>query len=135
MKRLLFVMLMMVCSVSWAEWELCSSGGEGDEKMLVYCDKSTIKRNGSISRIWELTNSSKARMDSLGNRFMSDKALMTYNCREEAVAIISLVLYSGLNGEGNVVWSGTRQEREYKWEPIVPGTHGENLWKIACGKK
>lgn len=134
MKRLLVVALMMVCSVSWAEWELCSPSS-GDEMITVYCDKSTIKRNGSILRMWELTNSSKARTDSLGNRFMSYKSLMAYNCREETVATISLVFYSGLSGEGNVVWSGTRQERELKWEPIVPGTNGENLWKIACGKK
>lgn len=134
MKRILFVVLMMSCSVSWAEWELCGSTGQGDEMMTIYCDKSTIKRNGSISRMWGLKNSSKARTDSLGNRFMSYKVLETYNCREETVATISIVFYSGLSGEGNVVWSGSTQERQLNWEPIVPGTSGETLWKIACGK-
>ena len=66
---------------------------------------------------------------------MSDMTLTVYNCRDETVEIVSLVEYSGSMGQGNTVWSGTRQEREWEWEPIVPGSTGEVQWKIACGKK
>lgn len=66
---------------------------------------------------------------------MSSKSLKAYNCRDETHAIISLVFYSGSMGEGISVWSGSRQEREWEWKPIVPETSGETLCKIACGRK
>jgi len=133
MKRLLFVMLMMVCSVSWAEWELC--GSDSDDKFMVYCDKSTIRKNGAISRMWVLTDFSKVQKNASGKRYMSFKSLAAYNCRDETSAIISLVQYSGSMGEGNVVVSHTRQEREWEWKPIVPESITEAQWGIACGSK
>jgi len=135
MKRLLFVFLMMICSVSWAEWQLCAGGGAGGEMILDYCDKSTIRKNGAISRMWELTDYSSVQVGAAGERHMSAKSLRAYNCRDETFAIISFVLYSGSMGEGTVVWSGTRKEREWEWEPIVPGSIAEAKWKVVCGKK
>lgn len=134
MKRLLFVVLMTVCSVSWAEWELCSIIGVGEEKISRYCDKSTIRKNGAISRIWNIINYSKLQTDSSGDRWMSTKVLMAFNCREETTAVISFTGYSELMGNGKVVFTGTRQEREWQWEPIVPESSGESIWKIVCGK-
>lgn len=135
MKRLLFVGLMMICSVSWAEWELCSINGQGDDIITFRCDKSTIRTNGAISRMWDIRNYTKAQTDSIGDSRMSSKTLTAYNCKEETSAIISYVDYSGRNGKGNVIQHFSVQERELKWTPIVPGTTEETLWNIACGKK
>jgi len=133
MKRLLFVVLLMVCSVSWAEWEFLSKSSDGEQK--VYVNKSTIRKNGAISRMWVLTDFSQVQTNAGGERYMSDMTLTVYNCRDETVEIVSLVEYSGSMGQGNVVEAHTWQEREWKWEPNVPGSFGETLWKIACGKK
>ena len=132
MKRLIFLALMMICSVSWAEWELC---GGSDDKFMVYCDKSTIRKKGAISRMWGLREFSSVQTNARGDRYMSVKSLHAYNCEEETRATISLIQYSGSMGQGNVVLSGTRQEREWQWEPIVPGSIAEAQWKIACGRK
>jgi hypothetical protein len=134
MKRFVFVALMMVCSVSWAKWELCSISGEGDEEISFYCDKSTIRKNGVISRMWILIDFSSARTVS-GDRHKSAKNYWAYNCGEETRAMISAIAYSEPMGEGNVVYSFTDQERDWKWTPVAPGTTGETIWKIACGKK
>jgi len=99
MKRLLFVVLLMTCSASWAEWQLCT----GDATMLVYCDKSTIRKNGAISRMWDMTDYSSVQTNSSGGRYMSEKSLAAYNCRDETNALISLVQYSGSMGQGNTV--------------------------------
>ena len=133
MKRLIFLSLMMVCSVSWAEWEVCTISDDGME--TYYCGKSTIRKNGAISRMWELRNYSSMRTTSSGDRYMSAKVLNVYNCREETKALISFAFYSGAMGEGNVVSSHTKKESEWNWEPIVPGSTGETKWEIACGKK
>ncbi len=132
MKRLIFLALMMVCSVSWAEWELCSTLGEGETSF--YCDKSTIRKNGAISRMWVLVDYSSMQTDT-DDRFMSTKDYWAFNCREETKAITSVIRYSGAMGGGNTVWSFTAKERDWNWEPIAPRTVIEVLWKIACGKK
>jgi len=64
MKRLLFVVLLMVCSVSWAEWEFLSKSSDGKQK--VYVNKSTIRKNGAISRMWVLTDFSQVQTNAGG---------------------------------------------------------------------
>lgn len=134
MKRLLFVALMMVCSAAWAEWEFIGEAGDGDNKRLIYVDKSTIRKKGAISRMWNLEDYYSVQTQS-DDRYMSSKEFLAYNCGEETVAVISVSWHSGAMGGGNTVFSATIQEREWKWEPVAPGTAGEAKWKIACGKK
>jgi len=134
MKRLFFVVLMMVCSVSWAEWELCGSSGSGDKNASYFCDTSTIRRNGAISQMWKITNYTKVQTNARGDRYMSAKVLKAYNCREETNARISLIHYSESMGAGDVVWSNKRQESEWKWNPVT-GTEMQTALEIACGRK
>jgi len=135
MKRLLFVALMMTCSVSWAEWELIGESGDNDKIHLLYVDKSTISINGAISRMWELKNFPKVQTTSSGARYMSSKALYAYNCIEKTSAIISIFLYPKATGKGNIVESASLQDRELKWQPIAPAAVEEFFWKIACEKE
>jgi len=134
MKRLLFVVLIMFCSVSWAEWEICGSSGSGDKNALYFCDISTIRRNGAISQMWKITNYTKVQANARGDRYMSAKVLKAYNCREETNARIILIHYLQPMGEGDVVWSNKRQESEWKWNPVA-GTDMQTPWEIACGRK
>jgi hypothetical protein len=131
MKRLLFVALMMVCSVSWAEWEIFYATAE----FTVYVDKSTIRRNGSVAKMWYMTDSLEADTNYSERKYKSTKVRRAFNCLEESSAAISFAQYSGSIGEGSVVTSGEVKESELQWNSVVPGTLSENLWKIACGKK
>jgi hypothetical protein len=133
MKRLLCGVLMMVCSVSWAEWELCVISDDGI--ITIYCDKSTIRKKGAISRMWDLTDFSSMQTEAGGSGYMSIKELWAYNCREETEALTSFIMYSGAMGKGDVVSSYSGKESEWNWEPIVPGSTGAARWKIACGKR
>ncbi len=67
--------------------------------------------------------------------YKSSKALWKYNCKDETQAIVSILHTSGSMGNGDIVWSDSYKESELIWRPIVPESLGENLWKIACGKK
>ena len=135
MKRLLFVVLLITCSASWAEWELCGATGKGDENTLYFCDTSTIRRNGAISRMWRMNSNSNLQRDPYGDRYMSVKSLWAYNCIDETGVTISVISYSKSMGEGKVVRSVTLKERDWRWGPIVPGSVSETSWKIACGRK
>jgi len=52
MKRLFFFVLMMVCSVSFADWEIRYV----DDDFILYYDKSTIRRDGVIAKMWVMKN-------------------------------------------------------------------------------
>jgi len=133
MKRILLVLLLMTCSVSWAEWELTDTST--DETVTFYHDKSTIRRNGSIVKMWTLRNYTTVQIDKQGKKYQSEVAHMVFNCKLEESVLISLTQYSAQLGAGSPIWSGTLKEGEWEWRPNVPRTIGETEWKLACGKK
>ena len=50
-------------------------------------------------------------------------------------AITSLIAYEGEFGAEVVTYSVHVQEKDWTWNAIVPGSMGQGLWQIACGKK
>lgn len=133
MKRLIFTALIMISSVSRADWEPVASND--DAGIRIYFDKSTVRLTGAIVKMWTMTEHFSIKTDSFGNRYKSDKTLLGFDCNSEKSALMTIVFYSGSMGKGVVVWRGDRQEREWEWGPIIPGTLDEILWKTACGKK
>ncbi len=130
MKRLLLVVLMMTCSVSWAEWELVDLNDE----FYVFVDKSTIRKNGHIVRMWSMKNYLLEQTNSSGSKYRSSKTLYVYNCKAEETALASIIQHAGEMGDGSAVWAGNRSEREWEWAPVSPNSINQRLWEIACGK-
>ena len=132
MKRLLFFVLMMVCSVSWAGWEYTDRSNEA----FFYVDKSTIRRNGAFVQMWLLTDYFEVQTgNGLFAPFKSSKELWKYNCNDETLALVSIVHFSESEGIGSVNYTTTYKERELSWTSVVPDSVGKAMWKIACGKK
>jgi hypothetical protein len=131
MRRILFGFLMMTCSVSWAEWEIYYSISKG----TMYLDKATIRKSGAIIKIWELTNYFEVQTNPDGSKYKSVKVRWAFNCLEETMTPIAMTQYSGSMGADDVVWSNTRKESHWDWVSLVPGTGGEEFFKVACGKK
>jgi hypothetical protein len=67
-----------------------------------------------------------------GDSYLSDKGQMEYDCKEEKVRMLAISALSGQMGKGKAVYNNSDTS---KWSPISPGSVGEALWKIACGKK
>jgi hypothetical protein len=128
MKRIVFSVLMTICSISWAEWEIT---GETDDR-IDYHDRSTIRRNGKIAKMWTLSEYHSIQTDNTGARYKSDKTFWAFNCIEGTKSIIALLQYSGSMGRGKTVWSMNKQENDLMWEVIPPGSAGAVMFKIAC---
>ena len=131
MKRIIFAVLMMVCSVSLAKWEVTGKTNTD----TFYHDKSTLRKKGAIVKMWSMVDSIEEEINSSGKRFKSQKIFRAFNCSEETVAMISLIQLSGSMGQGDVVFSHTLKEGEWDWTPISPGSADEAEWKIACGRR
>ncbi|MCE2871016.1 MAG: hypothetical protein LW714_06345 [Oxalobacteraceae bacterium] len=131
MKRLLFVVLMMSCSVSWAEWELT---GKADD-LTHYHDKSTIQINDITAQMWVMYEFPEVRTNTDGDKYKSAKTLLAFNCKYETLTMISVVQYSGSAGNGEIILTDTFKESEWIWDRIVPNSLENKELDIACGKK
>ena len=69
---------------------------------------------------------------STGASYLSSKAQDEYDCKDEKNRILAFTWFDGKMGSGKVVYSDSNVRDE--WSPIQPGSIGETLWKIACGK-
>ncbi len=122
---------MMICSVSWAEWQRVGNAGD----YVTYVDKLTIRINGKIRKMWTLNDFSSLQTISTGKKYKSEKALNVFDCNSESYDLISIIHYSDSMGNGNVISNTTYQEKDRIWDPVPPGTMVEELLKIACAKK
>ena len=123
--------MMMVCSFSWAAWEITSYA----QDHYFYHDKSTIRRNGVIAKMWIMMENLEMQKSASGSYYKSASQLFAYNCREETLTLIAHAMYSGSMGTGSVVSTATLKESEWDWRPVFPGSIREADWKIACGKR
>jgi hypothetical protein len=123
---LLITLLVLSSGPAYAEWVKLS----GDDSVTTYADATTIQRTGDLVRMWELLNFQT--LQESRNPYFSLKAVREYDCTLEQSRIISLYSYSGQMGTGEMV--GSYLEDEVKWEPVMPGSLGQDVWKIACAK-
>ena len=129
MKRLLMgLMLLMTATAASAEWILV---GDNDE-FIQYVDRTTIRRNGNLVKIWGLRDFKTVQKAADGQSYLSSKTQEEYDCKEEKVRMLAFTVYDGKMGNGKVVESVYDATR---WIPIAPESIGEAKWKKACGKK
>lgn len=127
MKRLLLgLMLLLAATAASAEW---TDVGDSDE-FIQYVDRATIRRNGNFVKMWDLKDY-KSTQTAAGESFLSTKSQQEYDCKEEKRRLLAFAWFSGQMGNGKVVFSNNDPA---KWAPVQPGSIGETLWKIACGK-
>jgi hypothetical protein len=112
-----------------AEWTRIISDRYG---AVFFVDLSAIRENGSIVEMWDLTDF-KINQKSARGVFLSRITEGEYNCKEKRERVLVETKYLGHMGNGDVVYSGTYHNPH--WEPVLPGTVGDVLWKAACKKR
>jgi hypothetical protein len=112
-----------------AEWVLVS--GDDEVGLKVYVDPATLRRNGSLVKMWQLYDY-KTVQTVAGDSLLSMKRFNEYDCTEERTRMLGYTWFSGNKGNGNVVYSTMEQ---LPWEPVVPRTINRTLWNVACEKK
>ncbi len=132
MKRLLavFALLLAFSGSAWAGWVEIGSGGDGS--VIHYADPNTIRKNGSMVKMWELQDLVNAQVSqSSGKTYFSSKAQREHDCQDERTRILALSQHSGKMGRRDVIYSHADPSQ---WSPVPPGSILESLWKFACGK-
>ena len=129
MNRLLLgLMLLMTATAASAEWTLADTSDD----FILYVDRAAIRRNGDLVKMWDLADFKTVQTVS-GESYLSYKHQSEYDCKGEKAQLLAYIMFGGQMGSGKVVYSNG--DVKLGWRPIPPGSVGEILWKIACGKK
>ncbi len=130
MKKLLLTLILTLISTSaMAEWTMVDESSVKD--MVVYVDYATIRTKGNLVKMWALYDY-KTMQESAGDKYLSEKSQYEYDCLEEQIRTPFNEWFSENMGKGEVVYT---HNNILEWAPVPPGSIGETLWKVACGKK
>jgi Surface-adhesin protein E len=123
----LMLLLVIVSGNALAEW--INVGG--NEYSTIFADPASILRVGNIVKMPSLFDTDIAQVAG-SISFMSSKTLDEYDCEGKRSRTLAFYWYSGNMGQGNMLYSNTDPG---KWNPVMPESVSETLWKFACGKK
>ena len=145
-KIVLMLMLIFVSSNAMAEWVRVATihSQESPEIQIAYADPSTIHRNDSLVDMQVLVDHQsglskemESRLDGIFSGFKRDitkswKVRDEFDCKGEKLRMLSYTAYAEHMGNGEIVPSNAVTDR---WEPVMPQSIGQALWKFACGIK
>ena len=130
MRRLILILLLVAnVGPAYAEWVEVSANKKAG--VIAYADPDTIRRKDNLVKMWSLfdlrtTQTGKA------NSYLSIKAQQAYDCEQDRSRALAYTKFSGNMGHGAEV---SRVFEEQQWKPVAPMSVGQELWKVACGKK
>lgn len=99
--------------------------------VTTYADPATIRRVGNKVKMWSLIDY-KTSQTNAGEQYRSKKNQYEYDCKEEQFRLLFASDHSGNMGGGEVVMI---LHTPSEWIPVPPGSIGEELLKLACGKR
>ena len=123
MKKLFLIGLMMLAGSSWAEWVMY----EKSDTSTYYYDPVTIRKDGNMRRVWELTDLRKRGRSGE----MSRRIRMEYDCKEERYRFLFISGHSEPMAKGEILIT---EGEGNVWDAIAPGTISETIFNIVCTK-
>ena len=131
MRKVLFTLLLLVANGSfaaeWQEWIVTNH----NESITIYADAATIRTNGGLARMWDMTDFEKGNVLGGDKRSLSFKREQEYDCVGQRARILYISWHSGHMGEGQILGS---DRGPGSWRPVLVGTVLERLWRTACNK-
>jgi hypothetical protein len=133
MKKIVFTFLLAVVSNnSYAAWTNFGTSVSREGNVIAYVNQSTIKRNGSKTKMWVLYDSRLPRK--FGKlTYMSSMGQDEYDCQTAQSRNLAVLLYSKNLGHGDVVSSSSTPSSN--WDPAPPDSMAGHLLHYACAMK
>ena len=126
MKKLLLTLLasLLFTGAAWAKWEKVSENDYGD----FYIDPETIRKDGSLVRVWEIQN--LIQRDKDGE--LSVRMRVEYDCKQERYRNLSFSTHSEAMASGRILMNSGGGN--FPWRDTPPGSPSETNLKIVCAK-
>lgn len=95
-----------------------------NDDYTAYADKSTLRRNGSVVKVWQLIDAKNPTYGAF-----SQVSQVEYDCKIEKSRYLVRYGYAGKMAGGDIVYKDIDIT---KWEPNPPSSMSEILWKNSC---
>jgi len=115
------------------EWIMVAETGPVEEGFITYAGPATIRRSGTTVRMVSLIDSTMAEDVARERHRVSWKDEWEYDCQDRQVRPLQFTEYAGRMGTGEKMFS--HRVPTFVWSKLTPGSVGEQLWRIACGKE
>lgn len=121
--KTLLLLSLFVTGSAWAEWIKIDSM----EVSILYIDPATIRKEGSLRKVWTLFNLKQRATDGT----MSIRSRQEFDCKDEKYRFLTMTKYTGPMTEGKMISNG---ENPSDWFEIPPDTSAESFLKIVCAQ-
>jgi len=112
-------------------WVFRAVGSDGS--WAYFSTDHQLKRSGHTLTAWLRQEFPEPRHNSAGDFFYSSAVeRVQYDCGKERSRILLVIYYAGNNLSGNQQ-SEESDPKQVDWEPIVPGTQSESIFRFTCG--
>ncbi|WP_152036590.1 surface-adhesin E family protein [Burkholderia pyrrocinia] len=127
------ISLAAACNTFAANWVEIGRSSDGTATVLL--DVTSVAFSGGHAKAWFLQDNMYS-LDVPGTyvntRYVSDKALVLFNCDQRTSAATQTVYYDDHRGNGKVVWSWSTPPATAAYSDIVPDTIGEAMLESVC---
>lgn len=110
-------------------WTFRAVGADGS--WATFSTDHQLKRSGHVVTAWLRQEYAEPHRSPAGDIYSSDVEKVQYDCAKDRSHIMLIVYYT----ENNLTGSQQTEEADPKqadWEPIVPGTQSENIFRWTC---
>ena len=129
---LLMTLLVLSSGSASAEWLALESQYQSPGLQTVYIDPATIRREGGLVTLWQLTDYTLMQGGRKSTRFLSTTTHKQFDCANKRLRLLAFTTFYGHMGTGRpangYVDSGT-------WLPLEPESVNYALWELACSKE
>lgn len=119
-------------------WVAVDSSYQFPSREMVYYDPKTIRRDGDLVTLWQLTDYKWMQGNApfgafmMGpHRFLSTKTHKEFDCARNRVRLLASSEFSRHMGTGTQ--NAVLIEQGYG-QPVEPGSINQALWEVACGE-
>lgn len=111
-------------------WVFRAVGADGS--WATFSTDHQLKRSGHVVTAWLRQEFPEPQRSAAGEMYLSDVQKVQYDCGKERARVLLIIYYSDNN------LTGTQQSEEadpkqVQWDPIVPGTQSEYVFRWTCG--
>ncbi|MEA3173639.1 MAG: hypothetical protein QOF42_1050 [Gammaproteobacteria bacterium] len=102
-----------------------------DGSWAAFSTEHQMKRSGHSVTVWLRQEYPEAQRSDDGDIYLSNVEKIEYNCAKERARAL-LVIYYSENNIGGTQKTEENDPKQASWDPIVPGTQGESIYRWAC---
>lgn len=111
-------------------WTFKAVGADGS--WATFSTEHQLKRSGRLVTAWLRQEYPEPHRSAAGDMYLSAVEKVQYDCSKERSRVLLVIYYAQNNLAGNQQ-TEEADPKQTEWDPIVPGTRSEYIFRSLCG--